>query len=169
MPSCLLHECMWVLFSSSAFQLYWWLSCWISLHNGLKRWGPTTQQHRSSWYSLFMSWFAHVSIKLLWGNLHNKLAIPAVGLDWSVCIPSRFSFHSEICDAPFFILMICHILQHSGLSDVNPGHAVRMDNGECIAQWRKLYLQKFGVRHKLDSFEMYPWIVLSLMWYLVIN
>jgi hypothetical protein len=38
------------------------------------------------------------------------------------------------------------MFQHSGLCDVNPGDAVHMDSGETIAQWRKLYFQKFEVR-----------------------
>jgi len=42
--------------------------------------------------------------------------------------------------------LIAVILQHSGLCDVNPGDAVHMDSGETIAQWRKLYFQKFEVR-----------------------
>lgn len=48
-------------------------------------------------------------------------------------------------------------LQHSGLYDVNPGDAVRMDSGETIAQWRKLYFQKFGVRYasSVDVFLLY--------------
>jgi hypothetical protein len=42
--------------------------------------------------------------------------------------------------------LIAMILQHSGLCDVNPGDVVHMDSGETIAQWRKLYFQKFRVR-----------------------
>lgn len=45
-------------------------------------------------------------------------------------------------------------MQHSGLSDVNPGYAVRLDSGESIAQWRKVYLQQFGVRCRLNSFTV---------------
>lgn len=45
--------------------------------------------------------------------------------------------------------LIAVILQHSGLCDVNPGDAVHMDSGETIAQWRKLYFQKFEVRCKM--------------------
>ena len=37
------------------------------------------------------------------------------------------------------------MLQHSGLGDMNPGDAVRMESGETIAQWRKLYFEKFEV------------------------
>lgn len=37
------------------------------------------------------------------------------------------------------------VFQHSGLRGVNPGDVVRMDSGETIAQWRKVYFHKFGV------------------------
>ena len=44
-----------------------------------------------------------------------------------------------------FFDLTAFITQHSGLWNVNPGIAVHMENGETIAQWRKLYFQKFGV------------------------
>lgn len=57
-------------------------------------------------------------------------------------------------------------MQHSGLYDVNPGDAVRMDSGETIAQWRKLYFQKFGVRYasSVDVFLLY--ICINICMYL---
>lgn len=42
--------------------------------------------------------------------------------------------------------LISFILQHAGLCGVNPGDVVRMDSGETIAQWCRIYVQKFGVR-----------------------
>ncbi|KAK3000277.1 hypothetical protein RJ639_024635, partial [Escallonia herrerae] len=36
--------------------------------------------------------------------------------------------------------------EHSGLRDVNPGIGIHMDSGETIAQWRKVYFYKFGIR-----------------------
>ncbi|KAL6985223.1 hypothetical protein U1Q18_018601 [Sarracenia purpurea var. burkii] len=47
---------------------------------------------------------------------------------------------------PLGVVCLCHGLhmsiskfsEHSGLRDVNPGDAVRMDSGETIAQWRKI-------------------------------
>lgn len=61
-------------------------------------------------------------------------------------------------------------MQHSELRDVNPGDAVRMDSGETIAQWRKQYFQKFGVRYALsvDVFLPYKYFITKSMvqtWY----
>lgn len=61
-----------------------------------------------------------------------------------------FSLVKQICIAfgiysSFKIELTAFISQHSGLWNVNPGDAVRMESGETIAQWRKLYFQKFGV------------------------
>ena len=47
------------------------------------------------------------------------------------------------------------MLQHSGLVDMNPGDAVRMESGETIAQWRKLFFEKFGVGITLPLFSMF--------------
>lgn len=47
------------------------------------------------------------------------------------------------------------LLQHSGLGDINPGDAVRMESGETIAQWRKLFFEKFGVGVTLPLFSMF--------------
>ena len=47
-------------------------------------------------------------------------------------------------------------MQYSGLCDVNPDDAVRMGSGETIAQWRKLYFQKFGVRYALSVDVLLP-------------
>ncbi|MFS7995607.1 hypothetical protein Hanom_Chr12g01119921 [Helianthus anomalus] len=46
---------------------------------------------------------------------------------------------------PLRFILFASCVQHSGLPDVNPGDAVHMDSGETIAQWRKVYLSKFGV------------------------
>lgn len=56
-------------------------------------------------------------------------------------------------------------LQHSGLCDVNPGDVVHMDSGETIAQWRKLYFQKFRVRCvKHSSFATFHVQACVRMW-----
>lgn len=47
-------------------------------------------------------------------------------------------------------MSVSNFCKHSGLPDVNPGYAVRMGNGESVAQWRKQYLQKFGIRAPED-------------------
>ncbi|XP_059280712.1 uncharacterized protein LOC132034389 isoform X4 [Lycium ferocissimum] len=56
------------------------------------------------------------------------------------------------------VICLCHgshmsisrFCEHSGLSDVNPGIAVRMDSGVTIAQWRKVFFQKLGIRAPED-------------------
>ncbi|XP_010244759.1 PREDICTED: uncharacterized protein LOC104588505 isoform X2 [Nelumbo nucifera] len=52
------------------------------------------------------------------------------------------------------VVCLCHNLhmsiskfcEHSGLCAVNPGDAVRLESGETISQWRRLYFHKFGIR-----------------------
>ncbi|XP_016456625.2 uncharacterized protein LOC107780589 isoform X2 [Nicotiana tabacum] len=52
------------------------------------------------------------------------------------------------------VICLCHgshmsisrFCEHSGLSDVNPGNAVRMDSGVTIAHWRKVFFQELGIR-----------------------
>ncbi|GLT76145.1 hypothetical protein SLA2020_478210 [Shorea laevis] len=52
------------------------------------------------------------------------------------------------------IVCSCHVLhmsvskfcEHSGLCDMSPGDAVRVESGETIAHWRKRYFEKFGIR-----------------------
>ncbi|XP_007011788.2 PREDICTED: uncharacterized protein LOC18587744 [Theobroma cacao] len=51
-----------------------------------------------------------------------------------------------VCSCHFFHTSVSKFCEHSGLCDVNPGDAVRMESGETIAQWRKLYFEKFGIR-----------------------
>ncbi|KAL9226746.1 hypothetical protein vseg_002520 [Gypsophila vaccaria] len=49
------------------------------------------------------------------------------------------------CSCHGMRMSILKFCEHSGLFNVNPGYAVRMESGECIAQWRKVYLQKFKI------------------------
>lgn len=51
-----------------------------------------------------------------------------------------------LCSCHCFHMSVSKFCEHSGLWNVNPGIAVHMENGETIAQWRKLYFQKFGQR-----------------------
>ncbi|XP_058203339.1 uncharacterized protein LOC131317750 isoform X2 [Rhododendron vialii] len=51
-----------------------------------------------------------------------------------------------VCSCHGLRMSISKFCQHSGVCDVNPGAAVHMDSGETIAQWRKLYFHKFGIR-----------------------
>ncbi|XP_057959265.1 uncharacterized protein LOC131151840 isoform X2 [Malania oleifera] len=51
-----------------------------------------------------------------------------------------------VCFCHQLHLSVAKFCEHSGLFDVNPGDAVRVDSGETIAQWRKLYFQKLGIR-----------------------
>ncbi|PIA45634.1 hypothetical protein AQUCO_01600095v1 [Aquilegia coerulea] len=57
------------------------------------------------------------------------------------------------------VCCFCHGLQmsiskfceHSGSCIVNPGDAVRLESGETVAQWRRLYFPKYGIRIPDDS------------------
>ncbi|KAL8205036.1 hypothetical protein R6Q57_010659 [Mikania cordata] len=51
-----------------------------------------------------------------------------------------------VCSCHGFHMSISKFSEHSGLQDVNPGDAVHMDGGETIAQWRKVYFSKLGIR-----------------------
>ncbi|XP_057467488.1 uncharacterized serine-rich protein C215.13-like isoform X1 [Actinidia eriantha] len=51
-----------------------------------------------------------------------------------------------VCSCHGLHMSISKFSKHSGLCNVNPGDCVHMDSGETIAQWRKLYFHKFGVR-----------------------
>lgn len=51
-----------------------------------------------------------------------------------------------VCSCHFFHTSVAKFCKHSGLGDINPGDAVRMESGETIAQWRKLFFEKFGQR-----------------------
>ncbi|KAF2287250.1 hypothetical protein GH714_039444 [Hevea brasiliensis] len=48
-------------------------------------------------------------------------------------------------------MSVSKFCEHSGLWNLNPGDAVRMDSGETIAQWRRVYFQKFGIRVPEDQ------------------
>ncbi|KAF9614542.1 hypothetical protein IFM89_019205 [Coptis chinensis] len=57
------------------------------------------------------------------------------------------------------VVCLCHGLQmsvskfceHSGSCIVNPGDAVRLKSGETIAQWRRIYFPKYGIRVPDDN------------------
>ncbi|XP_039018788.1 uncharacterized protein LOC120150137 isoform X2 [Hibiscus syriacus] len=49
-----------------------------------------------------------------------------------------------VCSCHFFHTSVAKFCEHSGLCDMNPGDAVRMESGETIARWRKLSFEKFG-------------------------
>ncbi|GFZ08330.1 hypothetical protein Acr_20g0001380 [Actinidia rufa] len=51
-----------------------------------------------------------------------------------------------VCSCHGLHMSISKFSEHSGLCNVNPGDCVHMDSGETIAQWRKLYFHKFGIR-----------------------
>ncbi|XP_059459426.1 uncharacterized protein LOC132188988 isoform X3 [Corylus avellana] len=58
-----------------------------------------------------------------------------------------------VCLCHCFHMSVSKFCEHSGLCDVNPGDVVHMDSGETIAQWRKLYFQKFRIRVPEDQSE----------------
>ncbi|PON71299.1 Methyltransferase [Parasponia andersonii] len=56
-----------------------------------------------------------------------------------------------VCSCHYIHTSVLKFCEHSGICGINPGYAVRMDNGKTIAQWRKLYFQKFGIRVPEDQ------------------
>lgn len=59
---------------------------------------------------------------------------------------SKTGLLGVVCSCHGFHMSVSQFSEHAGLRDVNPGDAVHMDSGETIAQWRKLYFSKFGIR-----------------------
>ncbi|MED6110153.1 hypothetical protein PIB30_040307 [Stylosanthes scabra] len=51
-----------------------------------------------------------------------------------------------VCSCHHCHMSVLKFCEHAGLYGINPGDAVHMESGETIAQWRNLYLLKFGVR-----------------------
>ncbi|KAI4316365.1 hypothetical protein L6164_024351 [Bauhinia variegata] len=58
-----------------------------------------------------------------------------------------------VCSCHYLHMSVLKFCEHSGIHDVNPGIAVHMESGETIAQWRKLYFLKFGIRSPGDESE----------------
>ncbi|KAL6296703.1 hypothetical protein ACE6H2_004845 [Prunus campanulata] len=58
-----------------------------------------------------------------------------------------------VCSCHCLHMSVLKFCEHSGLYGVNPGDAVRMDNGETIAQWCKLYFLNSGIRVPGDRSE----------------
>ncbi|KAL0291031.1 UNVERIFIED_CONTAM: hypothetical protein Sangu_2548600 [Sesamum angustifolium] len=51
-----------------------------------------------------------------------------------------------VCTCHGLYMSISKFSEHSGSSDVNPGNAVRMDNGETVAHWWKTSFSQSGIR-----------------------
>lgn len=56
-----------------------------------------------------------------------------------------------VCSCHRCHMSILKFCEHSGLHGINPGDAVRMESGETIAEWQKLYFSKFGQSRTLDG------------------
>lgn len=51
-----------------------------------------------------------------------------------------------VCSCHCCHMSVLKFCEHSGLHGIDPGEAVRMESGETISQWQKLYFLKFGQR-----------------------
>lgn len=51
-----------------------------------------------------------------------------------------------VCSCHGIHMSIAKFSEHSGLCNTNPGVAVRLDSGETIAQWRKAYFHRYGIK-----------------------
>nr|XP_043611348.1 uncharacterized protein LOC122582981 [Erigeron canadensis] len=92
------------------------------------------------------------------GKLHrpsvsHQLSPHASGLSRVFCLYasgdlflSNSGLLGVVCSCHGFRMSVSQFSEHSGLRDVNPGDAVHMDSGETIAQWRKVYFTKFGIK-----------------------
>ncbi|KAI3683972.1 hypothetical protein L1987_84489 [Smallanthus sonchifolius] len=96
--------------------------------------------------------------KLHSSSVHHPLSLPTSALPRVFCLYASgdlFISNSGLlgvaCSCHGFHMSISKFSEHSGLQDVNPGEAVHMDSGETIAQWRKVYFSKFGIRIPEDQ------------------
>ncbi|XP_021987626.1 uncharacterized protein LOC110884244 isoform X2 [Helianthus annuus] len=96
--------------------------------------------------------------KLHSASVHHQLSLPTSGLPRVFCLYasgdlflSNSGLLGVVCSCHGIHMSISKFSEHSGLPDVNPGDAVHMDSGETIAQWRKVYLSKFGIRIPEDQ------------------
>lgn len=51
-----------------------------------------------------------------------------------------------VCSCHGIHMSIAKFSEHSGLCNMNPGVAVRLDSGETIAHWRKAYFHRYGIK-----------------------
>ncbi|KAL8167851.1 hypothetical protein V2J09_009350 [Rumex salicifolius] len=56
-----------------------------------------------------------------------------------------------VCSCHGTYMSISNFCEHSGISNVIPGYAVRMGTGETLAQWRTNYFSKLGIRVAEDN------------------
>ncbi|KAG5225228.1 Histone-lysine N-methyltransferase ATX [Salix suchowensis] len=80
-------------------------------------------------------------------NPANAVKLP----DTNGQMPGKLASQAELSVSKNSSALSHQYPRHSGLWNVNPGIAVHMENGETIAQWRKLYFQKFGIRVPEDQ------------------
>ncbi|KAK2659681.1 hypothetical protein Ddye_006214 [Dipteronia dyeriana] len=86
-------------------------------------------------------------------SLSNQSSICTSGCPRIICLGasgdlllSNTGLLGIVCSCHCFHMSVANFCEHLGLCDVNPGDVVRMESGETIARWRKLYFQKFGIR-----------------------
>ncbi|KAI3826025.1 hypothetical protein L1987_00066 [Smallanthus sonchifolius] len=96
--------------------------------------------------------------KLHSSSVHHPLSLRTSALLRVFCLYasgdlflSNSGLLGVVCSCHGFHMSISKFSEHSGLQDVNPGDAVHMDSGETIAQWRKVYFSKFGIRIPEDQ------------------
>ncbi|KAI7747226.1 hypothetical protein M8C21_002018 [Ambrosia artemisiifolia] len=96
--------------------------------------------------------------KLHSASVNHQLSLPTRVLPRVFCLYasgdlflSSSGLLGVVCSCHGFHMSISKFSEHSGLQDVNPGDAVHMDSGETIAQWRKVYFSKFGIRITEDQ------------------
>ncbi|PIN23140.1 Histone-lysine N-methyltransferase [Handroanthus impetiginosus] len=61
-----------------------------------------------------------------------------------------------VCACHGLYMSISKFSEHSGSCNVNPGNAVRMDNGESIVHWWETFLSKSGIR-VLEGHRGWDW------------
>ncbi|KAL5853168.1 hypothetical protein ACOSQ3_008286 [Xanthoceras sorbifolium] len=86
-------------------------------------------------------------------SLYNQSSVCTSGCPRVICLGasgdlllSNTGLLGIVCSCHQFHMSVAKFCEHLGLCDVNPGDVVRMESGETIARWRKLYFQKFGIR-----------------------
>ncbi|XP_077238014.1 uncharacterized protein LOC143879490 isoform X2 [Tasmannia lanceolata] len=68
-----------------------------------------------------------------------------------VLLLNDMGFLGVVCLCHSLHMSVAKFSEHSGSCGVNPGDAVHLESGETIAQWRRIYFFKFGMRVPDDN------------------
>lgn len=110
--------------------------CVTSPASGLNFWSSNMQSTSKSAFECFSAKYATPSVS-------GCPRVFCMGKSGHLLL-SNTGHLGIVCSCHCCHMSILKFCEHSGLHGVNPGNAVRMESGETIAQWQKLYFLKSG-------------------------